>query len=74
MEYDKEEMLYNYQERLAICLDDYGAFKFKAKEIARRQLIDDLIDLGMKNFEAVFQAKKIIDEANESNNQAREVL
>lgn len=63
---DKEQLLYNYEERIAICLESPDNFLLDAKKIARLQIIEEIEQLGFKRAEAVYEVHKLIKESNES--------
>lgn len=56
-----EDLLYDLMEREAICQYDGKQMLNSALTIARQQLIGDLKNSGMKNYEAVFKVKKLTE-------------
>lgn len=65
MEIDKEKILYDYQERLAIGMVEGCLFSVNAKKQARNQIYRDLERSGIKRSEAVYLLYKLLEETTE---------
>lgn len=48
----KEQILYDLQEREGICYYDGDRLPNQSKQAAKRQVMDDLMNSGLKSFEA----------------------
>lgn len=59
-----EELLYKFEERAAICMEDGCQPTLMAKKIARVECINALVDRGVKRSDAIYRLHKLTRNVN----------
>lgn len=54
-----KDLIHQYQERVAICIEDGKESELKARQIARKEIIEVLVESGMSKADAYLEAVKI---------------